>query len=286
MMEGVKRLIKPAAAALIYIAVFLTVERWDYPVSVFLTEHSLPLIDFIGSRFGPLPAVLIPAWSILVLGEYREKNRIFRIAALAVLGIGAFNTVKPDLSSMLGILMMILIWAVYYALVRLFPIPEFTEYRERVMWFSITVTYLSQGIVQLMKLIWGRPRYYAIQKYGLTFHRWYEIAGLAWRSDRFRSFPSGHTVSAAAVFLILFLPRLFPEKHWKTGICFLIAALYTVFVASTRIFAGMHFLSDVLAGCGVFLLTMAADALYMRSRGRPMFGTLESMKKETEPNGK
>ena len=275
MMENVKRMMKPVLIGLFYLAVFLIVERWDLPVSEYLTRHASPVINFIGARFGPLPSVILPAWCLLCLGEYREKNRIYHFAALVILCVGAYNAVKPDLSSMPGIFVMILVWAALYALVRRFPIPGFNEYNEAVMWFSVTVSLLSQGIVQLMKLIWGRPRYIAIQLLGAEFRRWYEIAGLAWRSDFYRSFPSGHTVSAASIFLIVFLPRLFPEKNWNPRHAWLIGAMYTAFVAATRIFSGMHFVSDVMAGCGVFLLVMAVDTLYMRLRGRELFPLLE-----------
>ena len=282
MMENVKRMKKPILIGLLYLAVFLIVERWDYPISDCLTKHASPVIDFIGARFGPLPSTIVPAWCLLTLGEYREKNRNFRIAALAILCAGAFNVVKPDLGSMIGILMMIIVWAALYALVRICPIPTFSEYNEAVMWFSVTVSLLTQGIVQLMKLIWGRPRYIAIQLLGLKFRRWYEIAGLAWRSDFFRSFPSGHTVSAASLFLLIFLPRLFPEKNWKTWYFWVIGAIYTAFVAATRVFSGMHFVSDVMAGCGVFLLVMGIDTLYMRKRGRELFPPLKKEKVSDE----
>ncbi|MBR2677544.1 MAG: phosphatase PAP2 family protein [Solobacterium sp.] len=275
-------MMKPILIGIVYLAIFLIVERWDYPISEYLTKHSLPAINFIGARFGPLPTAILPAWCLLCLGEYREKNRIFRIVAITVLGVGAFNVVKPDLSSMLGILMVIIVWAALYALVRFFPIPKFSEYNETVMWFSVTVSFLSQGIVQLMKMIWGRPRYIAIQLFGVGFRRWYEIAGLAWRSDFYRSFPSGHTAMAASMFLIVFLPRLFPEKNWSIWYYWVIGAAFTAFVAATRIFSGMHFVSDVMAGCGVFLLVMGIDTLYMRKRGRELFPPLKKEKVTNE----
>jgi len=70
-----------------------------------------------------------------------------------------------------------------------------------------------------------------------------EIGPVGWVSllppDQF-SFPSGHTITAFAVVvpLLYFYPALTP------------ALLFCAFsVAVSRIILGMHFLSDVLAGC-------------------------------------
>ena len=56
------------------------------------------------------------------------------------------------------------------------------------------------------------------------------------------SFPSGHSISAFAVAMSigLFYPQL--------EVCLLVAALL---IATSRIILGMHFLSDVLAGCAI-----------------------------------
>jgi undecaprenyl-diphosphatase len=70
-----------------------------------------------------------------------------------------------------------------------------------------------------------------------------EMARLSWVSllppDRF-SFPSGHTITAFAVVtpLVYFYPSL-------TAVLLFCA----LSVAASRIVLGMHFLSDVLAGC-------------------------------------
>ena len=62
--------------------------------------------------------------------------------------------------------------------------------------------------------------------------------------DQF-SFPSGHSITAFAVALplSLFYPSLMP------GVMFCALS-----VAVSRILLGMHFLSDVIAGCGLGLL--------------------------------
>ena len=59
--------------------------------------------------------------------------------------------------------------------------------------------------------------------------------------DQF-SFPSGHTITAFAVAILL--GWFFPEQ--RAGLLFSAAS-----VAASRILLGMHFLTDVVAGCAI-----------------------------------
>ena len=56
------------------------------------------------------------------------------------------------------------------------------------------------------------------------------------------------------MFFITFLPDLFPDLPQKPWIYWTISFLFTVFVAFSRIMAGMHFISDVMAAFGVYMI--------------------------------
>ena len=67
-------------------------------------------------------------------------------------------------------------------------------------------------------------------------------------NDAFKSFPSGHTVAAAASFGGIIIPEMYENmKKWKP-LFWAIPIAYTVLVAISRIVAGAHYLSDVLFG--------------------------------------
>lgn len=126
---------------------------------------------------------------------------------------------------------------------------------------------LSNGIVQGLKLFWGRMRYCAMNVLNNfdDYSPWYVIHGkrtiseqqvlLGLLKDSYNSFPSGHTCAATSSFLLICLPALF--KKWNTTwgklFCFGIPSIYTFLVALSRIMCGAHFLTDVLFS---FLITL------------------------------
>ena len=128
---------------------------------------------------------------------------------------------------------------------------------------------IANGIVQGIKLFWGRMRYRAMNLIGDTsgFTPWYSINGkpaltdeqllLGLTSDSFKSFPSGHTCAAASLFCLICLPSVLDKYSNKTSkiLCWTIPTVYTIIVALTRIMCGAHFFTDVLIGGSVCFIT-------------------------------
>jgi undecaprenyl-diphosphatase len=80
------------------------------------------------------------------------------------------------------------------------------------------------------------------------------------------SYPSGHSVSAAAIYIVLgiILSRFFERRAHRFTLHLFFAAL-VIAIGLSRIYLGVHFASDVLAGflaglcwCGVILTIEAA----------------------------
>ena len=101
--------------------------------------------------------------------------------------------------------------------------------------------------VELLKNIWGRPRFYAMTDPVTEFTRWIFPQGKP-TSNAFKSFPSGHTANGSDVLLLLLLPMVFPsaQKH-KIGLT-VFAYVWIVLTAVSRMVEGMHFASDVTVG--------------------------------------
>jgi len=112
-------------------------------------------------------------------------------------------------------------------------------------------------LVNVLKFIWSRPRYREMAATGDfdIYSPWYVINSFSMHGHH--SFPSGHTASAGALFVLCALGEVFPAYKDREKVTAFIAALYTVTMAYSRIVLGAHFLSDVTAGFAVAFVTYA-----------------------------
>jgi|AGTN01.1.fsa_nt_gi PAP2 superfamily. len=138
------------------------------------------------------------------------------------------------------------------------------------------VAALGNALVQIMKVLWERQRFRTmvdteanaaiISMYGSDFKGfspWYRPEFLfpthmrtvayidavkAVDSDAFHSFPSGHTVAAAASFAIVIIPETHENTVKFRSLFWIAPAVYTALVALSRMIVGAHYLSDVVFG--------------------------------------
>lgn len=103
--------------------------------------------------------------------------------------------------------------------------------------FALVLLLIS---VELLKNIFGRVRFREMSAPFEEFTRWYIING----PTSHKSFPSGHTANAAAVLCLTLTARQKRTRQILWGI----GAVYILVMALSRIIAGAHFASDVLAG--------------------------------------
>ncbi len=106
--------------------------------------------------------------------------------------------------------------------------------------------------IQVFKMLWGRIRMrQLISEFGdvSLFTPWYKLDPFS----GYRSFPSGHTSNAVSLAL---LPLLFGKSIEKKfpyakKATYIAVAVWSAFMAFTRILVGAHFLSDVLCGAAI-----------------------------------
>jgi membrane-associated phospholipid phosphatase len=101
------------------------------------------------------------------------------------------------------------------------------------------VVFVSVGINSVLKLLIMRNRPFVVDS---------QIVNLKPSTSASYSFPSGHTQTAATSFFGLYY---FIKKKWLL----IVAIIVTVLVAISRMYIGVHYLTDVLAGAalGIFL---------------------------------
>ena len=144
------------------------------------------------------------------------------------------------------------------------------------------VDLLSDVVVSSLKSYVDRVRFRSMNSvYGQAvggfdlYTRWYEVkknalllraTPLIDYTDAFRSFPSGHTESAALSYSLIVLIDCFNVR--KKGVklaLWLSPILWTGLTAIGRIVAGAHFMSDVLIGGTVpFVFTVLFREIFLR----------------------
>lgn len=120
---------------------------------------------------------------------------------------------------------------------------------------------LSFLIVTIFKYSFGRPRPFQVFNENYDFYYAFQIN---FSSMRGVSFPSGHTVSAASLFGLLFFWKI-TNKSKKSLLIFLkiIIAVLTILTALSRVLYLYHFTTDVMLSiffCWVFFIN--TDFLY------------------------
>ena len=122
---------------------------------------------------------------------------------------------------------------------------------------SIVALVSSLVSINVLKYIWGRPRYREMMADGdyllEAFTPWYQINGISWHGHH--SFPSGHTCSATNLLVLCALSEVFPEAEKRKTTIGFICGIYIFAMAYSRMVLGAHFLSDVAGGFFVGLLT-------------------------------
>lgn len=150
----------------------------------------------------------------------------------------------------------------YYALMR----KTSRQNKIQCIFILLFVSIGSMLIVQVVKRIWMRPRYFVIaQKSDVPFQSWYSINrslktqfAFLYEQDHdfFRSFPSGHSQSVTCLFLWALIP-VYTQKGNENLVMGTALVLSWIAMIS-RLILGAHFLSDVSAG---YLITFSLFAL-------------------------
>ena len=126
--------------------------------------------------------------------------------------------------------------------------------------FASIVAVISSLIsINVLKYLWGRPRYremIADGDFALTaFTPWYKINGFSLHGHH--SFPSGHTCSATNLLVLCALGEVFSDEERKSTMYAVFCGVYIFAMAYSRMVLGAHFLSDVTGGFFIGFLTYA-----------------------------
>ncbi len=238
----------------------------DLAISKALFNIESPFGRFFES-FGEVPSSLTGALACGILlfniKSTGGKGVAIRIPVALGLVFGAFSsgmfTTMYLLENFLPVaicVMLVVVGASIFAGIRVKRLsPEKREAFRRVAIVGAWLFFLAVLVINIIKPLWGRVRFREMAEPFENYTRWFFPQLFKFRGvvEDPGSFPSGHTANAAVIFIITLFPLLFDKLKDKKVLLTVIAAVWTILVALSRIVMGAHFASDVLMGATVSL---------------------------------
>ncbi len=261
-----------------YFALFVFLSSYDLPFSEYLTSHPSELFISWGTCIALLPSSLVAAYCFCALakGTKTETGLLLYAAGFGAMCLGVYHIAKLS-DAVYGILPLLAGIGLYVMYLFAKRQDVSSEKTRRVLAAGIITALVSFTLIQVLKVIWGRPRFYTLS-FGGEFRSWYVISGTDWLADENKSFPSGHTGASAVILWITYLPLLNEKWNNKTVLLRTFAVIWIVLTGLSRIMAGMHYISDTMAGAGV-------TAAVWTAAGRGLTGTgNRKAEKENERN--
>lgn len=289
-----------AIAFAFFIALMAVATKYDLRINHALSDGDSFFADLF-AIVGELPAyVAVPVGGVIVFFNaclFNEKYKrvlIRAVGCLAVFGGWFFffyaGTKLTDVPHLLGFSLVgaagigaLSLWV--GSLVRKERMEKLFKYGV----FLIVFTLVTLAVIQISKNILCRMRYRDMLKEGNFdgFTPWYKINVGRENPNpdyHYTSFPSGHTSSAAHVFVLCVLCDLYPALNNKrvravmNACCFAFVAV----VGIARIVDDAHFFSDVLVGGYVTYLIYVLCRYLFFGKGKYNFPITEKNGKEGE----
>ncbi|MBQ7739690.1 MAG: phosphatase PAP2 family protein [Eubacterium sp.] len=215
---------------------------------------------------GEMPCRLVPPLAGVVIYKFCDKPvlkcfGIFsNIAGSAHLGyhIANYFFIEDNHKTVFGLLLGLCFGAFLQYFAQFIEIKE--EYRKPLVilaFAGLSVMFVQIGAIEIIKALWGRVRFRDLKgevNYE-SFTAWYHPNGI----NGNKSFPSGHTASAAMSYLLMLMPNVSEKWEKRKVLCFILPLIFTSVVAFTRLVMGAHYLSDVTMGGTIgFTVTIIA----------------------------
>ena len=125
----------------------------------------------------------------------------------------------------------------------IFLLVKFKKYWKMVFQALLSAILARFVIIEFIRWLWQRPRPFLGNNINLLL-----------TSDK-PAFPSGHAAFffALSTIVFLFFEKIYPRPKfwWGVGILFFIASFL---ICLSRIFVGLHWPADILAGAGIGIL--------------------------------
>ena len=252
---------RTAAGALALLVVLLAIFSFtDLAISMAIFNIESGYGKFF-EAWGELPGVLVAVFSLAALIITRDKTVKWK-SVLSILGFGVllllFSMMGAFMPSMYLKLPMpvTVVLAVCFIALSLFLASRVAPAQRAALRKAACIGLLTFVcaifIINIIKNIWGRPRFRSMTDPAAQFIAWY-LPQWGAAGEEFRSFPSGHTANSCVIIWLTTLPLFIPALRGKQKLLLAVSALWIVMVAVSRVIMGAHFASDVTVGAAVTL---------------------------------
>lgn len=250
------------------------------PVPVFwaIGAAGFLIIDVLSGTSNAIPGWVLGFFLLLIGPVYMADSFVDELA------------LNWKIAWVIGLLLSTLPALGYYALMR----KTSKQNKIQCIFILLFVSLGSMLMVQVVKRIWMRPRYFVIaEKPDVPFMPWYSIdrslktqfAALYEQDhDFFRSFPSGHSQSVTCLFLWALIP-VYTQKGNENLIMGASLVLSWITMIS-RLVLGAHFLSDVSMGYLITFSLFAFSCWYFGLNKKVNFKEKNSLKKTKKEDEK
>ncbi|SDH78995.1 PAP2 superfamily protein [Pseudobutyrivibrio sp. 49] len=131
----------------------------------------------------------------------------------------------------------------------------------KVMMVGLVATLVAVLGQTIIKYGFNRPRFITLTDPDSQFTYWYVHHPIAHDS----SFPSGHAAQSALSFILVYLKKFVPKlRSKKWDVAFWVLAIFiTGSTMISRMLLGVHYATDVWAGCFLTLFTISFTNWYV-----------------------
>lgn len=237
----------------IYFAVFFITAMYDLNISEFLTVHSPAWLKEFGDHFGCICGAIVMAFCFSYLGQ-RNHSRILKLLSFVPSLIAAYYIVH--FTTALGIVLILVCGGLigWFILFVSQKADLASPKAKQAAMMGIAFVIIGIIVNNVLKSLWGRPRFYSLENKETDFMPWYVLRPLVIADDSHKSFPSGHTTNAAFIIWFENLHYFYPRLKIKKTSIWIFSIIWVSLTALSRIAAGMHYLSDTVAAFGITLL--------------------------------
>ena len=278
-------IIATITVSILFLGLAITFLFTDLQISIALASKNLENPNFLlklAASFGEFPIYVGPVLFGLVYGK-TNKTKLWKLIAyfvgfiiVYIAGIRMIGeTFEVFFKSELGALQYailaissLLIYVLFFLLFERIDVSKLEKLRD-VSLVMLVVSALSFFGVQVIKHLMGRVRFRALDETYSEFTNFLTIreflGGL--NGDDFKSFPSGHTASAACLLTSFLIPMKLSNKKWISYLTLSASVIYTVLIAVSRVCIGAHYASDVLFGFGITTICFVLSYMIFTKKG-------------------